>query len=259
MQQYLEFAQTLARQAGEIMLKHFQIGVAADIKSDRTPVTLADHEINQLVIDEIAKAYPGHSVLAEEGSRLKPGAKYTWVCDPIDGTIPYAFGVPTNTFALALVNREGQPVMAVLYDPHTDRLFSAIKGAGAVMNGEPIHVNDIDDFDDAYIGNSSRRSDVVDAYELKVDLVRACHRIFMFSSSSYEGLLVAAGQIAATVYMGPHAHDGAAIKLMVEEAGGKVTDLFGQEQRYDEPIKGLIVSNGQIHNQLVAIAQRHRL
>lgn len=109
------------------------------------------------------------------------------------------------------------------------------------------------------VGNSGRSSVVVDAPQFKAYLYARCYRPVILHSFIYEGMLVASGKIAATVLTGSGAHDAASVKLIVEEAGGKVTDLFGEEQRYDEQIKGSIASNGSIHQEIVEMASRHRL
>lgn len=262
MQDYLEFAKRLAQEAGEIMLQHFQIGVTNEVKAHEgnTPVTIADKEINKLVINAVKDRYPEHAVIGEEESYHVQGAKYKWVCDPIDGTIPYCIGMPTNVFCLSLVDAsDGQPVVAVVYDPYMQRKYWAVKGEGAFMNDLPIHVNDVSSLADALIGNSGGRSDVIKPAKFKAAVIEACFRPVIVSCVMYEAMLVASGQIAATIFPGNGAHDAVCAKLIVEESGGKVTDVFGNEQRYDEVLKGAIISNGVIHDQLVAIAKEHRI
>ena len=257
----LLFAKNLAMEAGEIMLKHFQIGVPSESKVDEgdTPVTIADKAINTKVVEAIKGQYPNHSVIGEEESYASENAKYTWVCDPIDGTIPYVMGVPTNVFSLALVNAEGMPVVAVVYDPYMKRLFSAVKNGGAFMNDVPIHVNHLADMSKTLIGNSGGRSNVLRAAEFKGAVIAACYRPVILSSVIYEAMFVAVGQLAATVFPGAGCHDVATAKLIVEEAGGKVTDVFGNEQRYDRPVKGAVISNGSLHDQLVALAAKYTI
>jgi fructose-1,6-bisphosphatase/inositol monophosphatase family enzyme len=262
MDQYLTFAKQLALQAGNIMLQHFQIGVPSQAKAHAgdTPVTIADTTINQMVIDKVQANYPTHAVLGEEQSLQVKNADYTWVCDPVDGTSAYSAGVPTNVFSLALVDaRDGQPVVAVLYDPYMKRLYHAIKGQGAFVNDQPLHVNDTAVLERANVGTSSRRSKVVDSRKLKAAIIARCYRQLSFNSVLYEAALVASGQIAAQVFVGSGAHDAVAAKLIVEEAGGKVTDIFGHEQRYDQDIQGAIISNGLVHDELVALAEAAKL
>jgi fructose-1,6-bisphosphatase/inositol monophosphatase family enzyme len=253
----LDFAKDLARQAGKINRKYFQIGVETTTKSDHTPVTRADTEINQLVIDEIAKKFPQHSVLGEEASNLHAGAEYTWVCDPIDGTIPYSIGLATNVFSLILT-RKGVPVTGVVFDPHLDRLFWATKGEGAFVGNTRLKVNKLK-LAEGIIGMSGRQSAVVDSPKFHMYIEQKAHRVMALSCCIYEGMLVTAGQLTAHVYPGLHAHDAVASKLFVEEAGGIVTDLYGNDQKYDEPVHGIIARNGVVQEELLAIARRSLL
>lgn len=261
MTEQLEFAKNLADEAGVIMLQHFQVGVANEAKAleGNTPVTIADTAINSMVIEAIKKQYPEHAIIGEEESHVQDKAEYTWVCDPIDGTIPYVMGVPTNVFSLAMVDSEGSPVVAVVYDPYMNRKYWATKDGGAFMNDAPIHVNAIGDMSEAYIGTSGSRSNTVKAVEFKAAVIKGAYRPVMLNCAIYEAMLVATGQMAATVYLGFGAHDVATSKLIVEEAGGKVTNVFGEEQRYDQDVKGVIVSNGAIHDTLVKLADEYKM
>ncbi len=138
----LEIAKELAKQAGGIMLQYFNSAAAnPTLKSDRTIVTKADTEINDLVIRVLADKTPTYSVWGEEQSSIINGSEYTWVCDPVDGTQPFSKVIPISTFSLALVNKDGQSVLGVVYDPFQDRLYEAAIGQGAFLNGNKIQVS----------------------------------------------------------------------------------------------------------------------
>ena len=141
-QKELEIAKRLAKQAGDIMLKYFN-SAASDptVKSDRTIVTKADTEINSMIIEVLTRETPGYSIWGEEESSIIQGAPYTWVCDPVDGTMPFSKGIPISSFSLALVDENGHSVVGVIYDPFQDRLFEAVKGNGALLNGARIGVS----------------------------------------------------------------------------------------------------------------------
>jgi len=253
MNEYLEFARQVALKAGDIMLKHFHDDVEQREKDDKTIVTIADEEINQLVIDEVEKTYPAHSVFGEEASSDKRH-EFAWVCDPIDGTVPYSKGLPVSVFSLALV-QDGSPVVGVVYDPFMKRLYSAVKGKGAFLNDEPIKVSNV----------GLERHAIINVEwwpEAEYDIDTSCHNISIDTKAYVLHLgtvidaacYVAAGRYEACVFAGTKGKnvDIAAVKVIVEEAGGKVTDLFGNEQRYDGDIKGAIISNGLTHNELVS-------
>ena len=247
---YLEFAKKLAYEAGTIMKKYFQVADAV-LKSDNTPVTQADLEINSLVIERVSATYPEHSVLGEEESS-NLGREYTWVCDPVDGTMQYSHGLQVSTFSLALCC-DGEPMVGVVYDPFSDRLFYAAKGQAAFCNNKIITVNQ-NGFENALIDlevfPSPKNIVAIDA-GLNDNLIKKGARTVVLWSTIMPSSLVASGGYSAVVFNFYKPEDGAAIKVIVEAAGGRVTDLFGNEQRYDRNIKGFIASNGVIHDELI--------
>ena len=251
-QEWLDFAKSVAHEAGDIMQKYFGKKPDAHLKADNTIVTIADEEINQLVIKRVAERYPSHDIDGEEASARR-GSDYVWVCDPIDGTAPFAMELPVSVFSLALVIN-GQPEVGVIYAPSSDHLYWASRGRGAYMNSQPIHVSQ-HSLDDRVEMNvdwwPSAQWDVMQvvhdlAYEKDVYVTTV-------GSTTHAAALVARGEFVASVFTGTKGKnvDIAAAKVIVEEAGGKVTDLFGREQRYDQDICGAVLSNGIIHEEIV--------
>lgn len=251
-QEYLEFAKKLALEAGEIMRKYFGGHLEAEVKEDETIVTIADKEINRMVIEKIQERYPNHAVDGEEESHEQE-SDYIWVCDPIDGTNPFAMGLPVSVFSIALVV-EGVPLVGVIYDPFGGKLYSAAIGQGAYMNKQKIHVSE------AVLGSKVRMNFDwwPDAeYDILAPLQKLSKEknVYLLSpgSTTHMAALVARGEFVASVFPGTKGKnvDIAAAKVIVEEAGGRVTDLFGNEQRYDQDIKGAIVSNGLVHDEIL--------
>lgn len=141
MEEYLEFSKKLAKEAEEIALKYFSFEVENTWKGDDTPLTVADTEINDLVIKRINETYPEHSIYGEEKSDIKENSKYIWVCDPIDGTMPFSNGLPIFTFSIALADQSnGQPILGLINDPVMKNMYWAHKGNGAYRNGKKISV-----------------------------------------------------------------------------------------------------------------------
>lgn len=250
--QYLDFAKKLAYEAGDIMKKYFGKSPASKLKADDTIVTIADTEINSLVIQKVQAAYPGHSVDGEEESDLQ-GTEYIWVCDPIDGTNPFAMELPISVFSLALVVG-GKPIIGVIYDPFCDKLYTAASGQGAFVNDKPLAVSS------AGFGAKARVN--VDWWpEADYDVLAPLQKLsreknaYLLSpgSTTHMAALVAEGQFVASVFPGTKGKnvDIAAAKVIVEEAGGRVTDLFGHEQRYDGDLRGAVVSNGIVHDDII--------
>ena len=243
-----KFAIDLAYESGNIMKKHFisnDFGV--HYKEDETVVTCVDKEINELVIKECIKKFPLYSVLGEEQSYTLKKDKYVWVVDPIDGTKPFSLGIPIATFSIALVEREaGQPVLAVVYDPFMDRLFVAQKGKNITCNGKIVKVS-VDNIGPKmlFCGHGST-----------IDVMKNFKKVkftpLTLSSSVYMGMLVATGKVAVYIKSGGSPWDVATIKLIVEEAGGKVTTLSGNSRRYDMEGEGILVSNGIVHEEILS-------
>lgn len=247
-QEWLDFAKSVALEPGDIMRKYFGKKPDTQLKADNTIVTVADKKINQLVINKVMEKYPDHDIDGEEASQHR-GSKYVWVCDPIDGTASFIMGLPVSVFSLALVI-DGQPEVGVIYAPFSNHLYWASRGCGAYMNSQPIHVSQ-HSLDDRVEMNidwwPSAQWDVMQvvhdlAYEKDVYVTTV-------GSTTHAAALVARGGFVASM-KGKNV-DIAAAKVIVEEAGGKVTDLFGREQRYDRDICGALVSNGVVHEDIV--------
>lgn len=224
-------------------------------KDHRSPVSAADLEINDLVLKTIKQKYPDHSILSEEGNDFDESHEYVWICDPVDGTHNFSHGMPTATFALALVHR-GQPILSLILDPFLDRTYTAEKGKGAFLNSKQIFVNKHPTLAKALIGCGKTKKVrnlfpfMDETYDYGVSFITGL-------SIHYMCALVAAGEFSAALFGGISAHDMTAGKLLVEEAGGKATDIFGNiPTRFDRDMEGQMCSNGLLHDELLAIMAR---
>lgn len=152
---------------------------------------------------------------------------------------------------------DGRPIVGVAYDPFIDRLSFAEKGKGAYLNNKKIHVSK------QGFGPKTLVALPLWVNHMSVDpgkLVNLVHKqntkTIDVGSIVYEGMLVASGELAAAIFTAKSAHDIAALKIIVEEAGGKVTDLFGNDQKYNGPLKGAIISNKAIHSSIVNLFKK---
>lgn len=254
--EYLEFAKEIATKAGEIMIKYFNEDNGANYKFDQTIVTKADTEINEYLIKRVKETYPTHSVDGEEEQFGK--SDYIWICDPVDGTAMYARHIPVAVFSLALVV-DGKPIVGVVYDVFTNSLYTAIKGEGAYKNDKLINVNNIELSD----MRSVAQFDMWPASEYNIyDAIKELGKKTYFVSIGSiirASMCVANGDFTVAIFPGTtHKNcDIAAVKVIVEESGGKVTDLFGNEQRYDQDINGAIISNGVVHNEIIEVIKNN--
>lgn len=254
---YLDFAKSMAYQAGEVMKQYYYGNQQIEIKNDNSPVTIADTAINSLLIKKVQELFPKTGVLGEEES-WNSDCDELWVCDPIDGTKAYILKIPVAMFSLAFV-RNGEPLVAVAYNPWTDQLYEATKGGGAKRNNEVIAVSKrawntgVQLLGSSHPGPSGEPVDSIEVWGL---LQQNNTSVTNVPGSVFKGCLVAEGSADGRTFMHNGAHDIAAIKLIIEEAGGKVTDLQGNEQRYDRAINGAIMSNGMIHNELLQLVRQ---
>lgn len=245
-----QFLLALAKQAGEIMLKYYSpAGVKSTNKENNSPVTQADLEINSLVISEVAKNYPEFRVLAEEESNNEASSKKLFVVDPLDGTLMFTIGAPAFCFSAAVV-LEGKSVAGVLFNPLAKRTLVAELGKGAwlVEENKQIFVSQRETLNGAIINTGWRDSRAANVIHARGGTTP------VFYSICEWGSLIATGGLDGGIFTGIQAHDLAAVKVIVEEAGGKVTNINGQEQRYDQNVCGGIISNNKLHDQLLAIS-----
>lgn len=255
---YLNFAKGLAQEAGKIITENFVTGISKEWKGDNTPVTIADTTINSMVIDAVSKKFPSHAVHGEEGDKAG-SSEYQWVCDPVDGTTPYSHGVPITTFSLALTEN-GTPIVGVVYEPFTQRMFWATKNGGAYLNGAKMQVSKKTDLKNALMDIEGFPTSTKPVIQTDKDFVKLLNNEGVHTTALWStilpSVLVAAGQFTAVIFNVSKPEDGAAVKLIVEEAGGKVTDMYGNEQRYDQPIKGYVASNGLVHDRIIQLIKQ---
>jgi len=254
--EYLEFAKDIATHAGEIMLKFFGQDNITKSKGDKSPVTIADTEINSYVIKRVKDTYPAHAVLGEEESFGE--SAYVWVCDPIDGTAQFSRGVPISVFSLALVI-DGISTIGVIYDPFFKNMYWAIKGRGAYKNDKQIFVNN-DKFDPSNQHSTSiafgffpraKWFDLSTAYKKFVELAN----LYCIGSTTHDAAMLAEGHHVAVIFpaIDYPPHDMAAAKVIVEEAGGIVRNFDGNEDRMDGKINGCILTNKVVYNDVLRI------
>ncbi|HWP61004.1 MAG TPA: inositol monophosphatase [Candidatus Paceibacterota bacterium] len=249
-QTHLDTARDLAAQAGAIMRANFKRAMKKEWKDERSPVTETDLAINDLVLKEIKTRYPDHGILAEEASDHDGSHEFTWICDPVDGTHNFSHGLPTATFALALL-QNGQPILGVINDPFEERMYWAEKGKGAFQNGNPIRVASGTSVKKTLIGLGKTRA-LKNLFPVMDELYQRGVSMITGLSIHYLSALVASGEFSASIFGSTSAHDMTPGKIIVEEAGGRASDIYGNiPERFDEDMQGQVCSNGGIHDELI--------
>lgn len=244
----LEIAKDIARRAGKVMLEYFDAEQYLDHKDDGSVVTIADKKINSLVIAELGKHF-ADGVIGEEESTAEYGMGRKWICDPIDGTKAFVLGVPTSMFSLALAV-DGKVVLGVVYDPYLDRLYQGVKGQGSYCNDIKLQVSK-NGITGHYVGVSSDNAGIVETARVIKKLLGLGAKLDTTHGAVYKSCLVAHGRTVAYVETRVKPHDIAAVHVLVEEAGGKVTGYDGQKLDYCKFFKGAIISNGKVHQAIL--------
>lgn len=255
MAEYLDIAKDLAKQAGVIVNKNFSLNCNQEWKDNNTPVTATDLAVNALVLKVLKDAYPTHSVLSEEGNDFTEQSEFVWICDPVDGTHNFSHGIPTATFAIALT-RNGEPILNLVYDPFLDRMFWAEKGKGAYMNGKSIKVMESATLQRTVVG-MGKLKEVRNLHPLLEAIKERGGTSIVGLSIHYMSALVAAGEFSASLFGGRSVYDMTPCKLLIEEAGGKATDLFGgTPQRYDRDQEGQLCSSPILHGEIMGLLDK---
>ena len=250
MANFLDAAIEIAREAGEVLMAHR--GVAFELKGEHDLVTAADRASEKLVIQRLRQRFPEHGIYAEEGGRAALEAPLRWYIDPLDGTTNFAHGYPMWNVTLALAKNE-EVIAGVVYDPLNREMFAAERGAGARLNGAPIHVSRAPNLNESLVstGFPSRRRHQNVNIHFYYQLAMVTHGVRRSGSAAIDLAYTACGRIEAFWEFGLNPWDMAAGTLLVEEAGGIVSGMRGEA--LDLHGKYLLADNGLIHAEIVAL------
>ncbi len=249
----LQTAIKAAKSAGDISLKYFGGRVPYTIKPDGTPVTKVDQLCENAILKILRRAFPKYSLLCEESGDIDNNSDRCWIVDPIDGTKAYMHGMPTYGNMIALEENR-KIILGVVNLPALNRMIYAQKGFGAYENGRRMQVSTIGDIHKAFILHGRGKGFLEMGYLKKLrKLLDAVYHSWGFSEP-YASYLVASGKAEAFVETFPRPWDVAAPKIIIEEAGGKFTDLDGRNTLRSKNIA--IYSNGKLHNDLIRILRK---
>ena len=233
---------TAARAGGAVALEHFRRGVDVTLKADRSPVTIADSESERTILATLARACPDHGVLAEESGE-GGGQARRFIVDPIDGTRNFARGIPYWAVLIAL-EEDGVLTAGVIHQPVSGEMYTARRGQGAQLDGAPIHVSSVATLAEATVAHGTlrilRRRGRWEGFERLVDATRSQRGFGDFLGYAW----LAAGRVDVALGLNLKIWDVAAPKIVVEEAGGRLTDLDGQDSLTSGTA---LASNGRLH------------
>jgi myo-inositol-1(or 4)-monophosphatase len=253
--EYLDFAAGLARRAGDILKHYANREKFIELKGRANLVTAADKESEALIVDAIHARYPHHAILAEEsGVHGTTGpSEGKWIIDPLDGTTNFAHQYPFFCVSIAF-EQNGQVVCGAVYDPVRDEMFTGAAGVGSFLNGEKLAVSEVSKLSDALLLTGF-------PYNLReiLDTVTGQFRAFLSESqavrrggsAALDLCYLARGRCDGFWELNLHPWDTAAGKIILEEAGGRLTGFKGNP--FSIYMKEILASNGKIHLEMIRV------
>lgn len=242
----------IARQAGALLMRFFERRIGFEYKGDVDLVTEADRASEKLIVAAIQQRWPTHNIVGEEGTRTNHTSEYRWYVDPLDGTTNFAHGFPVFCVSMAL-ERNGELLAGVLYDPTRDEVFAAEKGSGATLNGKPIQVSKTPQISESILGTgfpSHKRHKNPNIHFYHQVTLRS-HGVRRPGSAALDLANVASGRYDGFWEFNLNPWDTAAGVLIVQEAGGRVTRFDGSPFQIDS--KEVVATNGLIHDELLGL------
>lgn len=247
------FAVELARQSGTLLREKFSHAHTIHYKGDINIVTEADQFSENLIIGAIKHRFPEHGILSEESPAIAGTGKIRWIIDPLDGTTNYAHGYPVFCVSIALES-DGKIILGVIYDPMREEMFVATRGEGSYMNDKKIKVSNHDDISKCLLATGFPY-DIRESKENNLDyfnwMAKKCQAIRRAGAAALDLAYLAAGRFDGFWELKLKPWDTAAGCLMVEEAGGTVSDLSGNDWTISSP--NVLASNGFIHKKMIDI------
>jgi myo-inositol-1(or 4)-monophosphatase len=252
----LDVAIDAARTAGTFLRQN--VGRVKNIQrkfgQEKNLVTEIDRRSEEIIIEHIRRHFPGHDILAEEsGSEQGRRSEYKWIVDPLDGTTNYAHGFPVFCVSIGL-ERAGELIMGVIYDPNFDEMFTAERGRGAFLNGRRISVSRIAQLEESLLVTGfpyNVTENPEHAIEHFVNFLMKGQAVRRMGSAAIDLAYVAAGRYEGFWEVALNPWDTAAGVLLVEEAGGRVTNFQGGV--YSIYSKDILASNSRVHEEMLYV------
>jgi len=245
----------IAREAGALLMDYFRQHVKVEYKGEADLVTVADRASEELIRDRLRQRWPSFDILGEEGGLQDTGSDYRWYVDPLDGTTNFAHGFPVFCVSMGL-EYQGKRIAGVIYDPTRNELFAAEQGSGAYLNQEPIHVSKTANLAECLVATGfpshkrHKNPNIFFYHQISLHT----HGVRRAGSAALDLCYVACGRLDGFWEFNLNPWDTAAGVLMIEEAGGKVSDFKGGPFQLDS--RETLASNGLVHKALLNEMER---
>ncbi|PYT75485.1 MAG: inositol monophosphatase [Acidobacteria bacterium] len=251
---YLQAAVEIAQQAGKILIEEFSRPLDIRYKGDEVDlVTQADKRSEQFIVSRLNEYFPGHAITAEEGTGQDTASEFRWHVDPLDGTTNFAHHYPCFCVSIALADRDTL-LAAAIFNPYYNELYTAARGEGAAFNGKKIVVSEVSTLSTSLLCTgfpvrNRRRSPNLQYYG---EFTQRTHGVRRDGSAALDLACVASGRFDGFWEFGLNKWDVAAGVLLIEEAGGKVSDFEGTPYQLGAPV--ILATNGLIHEEMRQVA-----
>ena len=250
---YLQAAMEIAREAGAILREEFDQAPQISYKGDVDIVTQADKRSEKVIVARLTEFFPEHSIAAEEGTGHEGTSEFRWHVDPLDGTTNFAHGYPCFSVSIALAQRDTL-LAGVVFNPFYNELFAAERGAGATLNGKAIRVSKAASVATSLLctGFPVQNRQLSPNLQFYGDFTMRSHGVRRDGSAALDLASVAAGRFEGFWEFGLKPWDTAAGVLLIEEAGGRVSDFAGAPYKLGGPM--ILATNQLIHEEMRAAA-----
>ena len=253
---FLEAAVEIAQEAGKILVEELARPLDIRYKGDEVDlVTQADKRSERFIVERLTKHFPEHSIAAEEGTghESASASEFRWHVDPLDGTTNFAHGYPCFCVSIALAQRDTL-LAAAVFNPVHNELFAAARGEGATFNGKKIHVSKNATLSTSLLctGFPVRNRKASPNLQYYGEFTQCSHGVRRDGSAALDLACVATGRFDGFWEFGLQKWDTAAGVLLIEEAGGKVSDFAGNPYKLGGPV--VLATNGLIHEEMRAMA-----
>lgn len=267
-----DLALDLALQAGEIQSRKFRKRLDIRWKQATDPVTEVDRACERLIVAGIRRAFPGHAIIGEEGGPQghdSVGAPYTWFIDPLDGTVNYSHGLPMFAVSIGVWEHGlkapksrlqdaalGAPLVGVVHAPWMRETFTAVRGGGAFCDGRRIHVSPQAKPKQALLASGFAYTAAASGENSRewMEVIRGFQALRRMGSAALDLCFTAAGRFDGFWEYGLKSWDVAAGGLILEEAGGRITNIEGLPYTLGRP--GIVATNGLLHKPLLACLKK---
>lgn len=253
LEEHLQAATEAAKEAGFLLLSSLAGSTEINYKGEIDLVTDVDRASEEYLLNKLSTGFPQHSIMTEESGGYEGTSLFTWVIDPLDGTTNYAHGFPFFCVSIALAGNK-QPLLGVVFDPVKNELFTTMRGYGASLNGRQLRVSNTKTLNESLLATGFpydiRRGGETNLENFAAFAVRS-QAVRRAGSAALDLCYTAAGRFDGYWELKLHPWDMAAGVLMVQEAGGRVTDFTAAP--YDLDTTQLLATNGMIHQEMLEV------